>query len=76
MVSFTHDRELPWLLPGIAPTGRSVDVLAVSVVVVRRSAVEKHRTLWDMTTLLAQLGVEQTQIGPARQARAWAEPDR
>ncbi|HEV7654391.1 MAG TPA: nuclear transport factor 2 family protein [Mycobacteriales bacterium] len=58
MVSFTHDRELPWLLPGVAPTGRTVEVLAVSVVVVRRSAVERHRTLWDMTTLLAHLKVE------------------
>ena len=22
MVSFTHDRKLPWLLPGLVPTGR------------------------------------------------------
>jgi carboxymethylenebutenolidase len=66
MVSFTHDRELPWLLPGVAPTGRCVEVLAVSVVLVRRSAVEQHRTLWDVTTLLAQLGVEPARLGPAR----------
>ena len=35
MVTFTHDRELPWLLPGVAPTGRQVEVLAISVVSVR-----------------------------------------
>ncbi len=29
MFSFTHDRELPWLLPGGAATGRQVEVLAV-----------------------------------------------
>jgi carboxymethylenebutenolidase len=56
LVSFTHDRELPWVLPGIAPTGRRVEVLAISVVTVRRQRVAEHRTLWDHHGLLAQLG--------------------
>lgn len=45
-VTFTHDRELPWLLPGIAATHRRAAVLAVSVVTVRRSRITAHRTLW------------------------------
>ena len=28
-VSFTHDRELPWLLPGVEPTFRRAEVLAI-----------------------------------------------
>jgi len=56
-VSFTHDRELPWLLPGVAATGKPVEVLAVSVVAVRRSLLTAHRTLWDHHGLLTQLGV-------------------
>ena len=55
MVTFTHDRELPWLLPGVAATGRHAEVLAVSVVTVRRSRITSHRTLWDHAALLAQL---------------------
>ena len=55
MVAFTHDRELPWLLPGVAATGRHAEVLAVSVVTVRRSRITSHRTLWDHAALLAQL---------------------
>lgn len=63
-VSFTHDRELPWLLPGFAPTGRRAEVLAISVVTFRHSRINAHRTssliaahrtLWDHATLLAQL---------------------
>lgn len=54
-VSFTHDRELPWLLPGVPPTGHRVQILAMSVVEVRRSRVTSHRTLWDHATLLTQL---------------------
>ena len=54
--SFTHDRELPWLLPGVPPTHRRVeDVLAISVVTVERSLIASHRTLWDQTALLTQL---------------------
>ncbi|WP_433787506.1 ester cyclase [Actinomycetospora sp. CA-101289] len=55
LVSFTHDRELPWLLPGVAATGRYVEVLAISVVTVRKLRVAEHRTLWDHHGLLAQL---------------------
>lgn len=57
MVAFTHDRELPWLLPGVGPTGRRAEVLAVSIVSVRGSLVTSHRTLWDYSGLLAQLGL-------------------
>ena len=57
MVGFTHDRELLWLLPSVAPTGRHVEVLAVSVVTIERSRIASHRTLWDQTALLAQLGL-------------------
>jgi carboxymethylenebutenolidase len=63
-VAFTHDRPMPWLLPGVAPTGRRVEVLAVSLVSVRlrsrlgrtTALIDRHRTLWDHTALLAQSG--------------------
>ena len=53
-VGFTHDRELPWLLPGAAPTGLHVEATAISVVTVRHttrlgvttSRIAAHRTLW------------------------------
>ncbi|MDD7936932.1 ester cyclase [Actinomycetospora lutea] len=56
-LAFTHDRELPWLLPGVAATGRRVEVLAISVVAVRRERITEHRTLWDHHGLLDQLGL-------------------
>ena len=30
--SFTHDIEMPWILPGVAPTGRRVEIAVVAVV--------------------------------------------
>jgi carboxymethylenebutenolidase len=54
-VSFTHDRELPWLLPGIEPTHRRVEVLVIAVVAFERGRIRSVRTLWDHATLTAQL---------------------
>ena len=66
-VAFTHDRELPWLLPGVPPTHRRAQVFAISVVSFRHasrlgvteSLISVHRTLWDQSGLLAQLRLTQ-----------------
>jgi carboxymethylenebutenolidase len=58
-VSFTHDRELPWLLPGVAPTGRRAEVLAVAIVGFDRGRIRSQRILWDHATLTAQLGIRE-----------------
>ncbi len=78
MVSFTHDRELPWLLPGAAPTGRRAEVLAISVVAFRHrtrqsvteSLIASHRTLWDRATLLYQLRLDPAALARRQPARA------
>jgi carboxymethylenebutenolidase len=57
MVSFTHDRELPWLLPGVEPTFRRAEVLAIAVVGFDRTKIRSTRVLWDHATLAAQLRI-------------------
>jgi carboxymethylenebutenolidase len=56
-VSFTHDQELPWLLPGVSPTRRRAEVLAVAIVGFERGRIRSQRILWDQATLTAQLGI-------------------
>jgi carboxymethylenebutenolidase len=56
-LSFTHDRELPWLLPGVAPTRRRAKVLAVAIVGFERGRIRSQRILWDYATLTTQLGI-------------------
>jgi len=58
-VSFTHDRVLPWLLPGVEPTFRRAEVLAIAIVGFERARIRSQRVLWDHVTLAAQLGVAQ-----------------
>ncbi len=56
-VSFTHDRELPWLLPGVDPTHRRAQVQAVAIVGFERGRIRSQRIHWDHATLAAQLGI-------------------
>ena len=56
-VSFLHDCELAWLIPGIGPTGRHASVAAVVIVDFERGAIASQRTLWDCASLASQLGV-------------------
>jgi len=69
-VSFTHDRELPWLLPGVEPTFRRAEVLAIAVVGFDRTRIRSQRVLWDHATLAGQLGLPAATApaatGPAR----------
>ncbi len=56
-MSFTHDRDLPWLLPGVEATDRRPEVLTMTVVSFDRGRIASQRVLWDHATLDGQLGL-------------------
>jgi carboxymethylenebutenolidase len=62
VMSFTHDREMPWILPGVEPTGRKVVSPMVAVVGFRHDKVRFEHIWWDQGALLVQLGL----LDPAR----------
>jgi carboxymethylenebutenolidase len=57
LICFTHDREIDWMLPGIAPTGRYVEVPTVSVVTFRGDKLYNEHIYWDQASVLVQLGL-------------------
>ena len=57
VVSFTHDREIDWMLPGIAPTGRRVEVPLVAVVGFRGNKLYHEHIYWDQASVLVQIGL-------------------
>jgi carboxymethylenebutenolidase len=57
VASFTHDVPMAWMLPGIAPTGRAVELAMITVVSFEGGKIASERLYWDHATLLAQLGV-------------------
>jgi carboxymethylenebutenolidase len=55
--SFTHTREIPWMLPGVSPTNRHVEVPLVAVVGFRDGKLAHERIYWDQASVLKQLGL-------------------
>jgi carboxymethylenebutenolidase len=72
VVKFTHTIEMDWMLPGIAPTGRPVEVALVVIVRFRDGKLAHEHIYWDQASVLAQLGL----IDPARLPVATAESAR
>ena len=55
--AFTHDIEMDWMLPGVAPTGRPVAVPLVVVAQLAGDRIVSERIYWDQASVLAQLGL-------------------
>jgi len=54
--SFTHTQEMPWMLPGIAPTNRHVEVALVAIVRFRGDKLAHEHIYWDQASVLKQIG--------------------
>ena len=57
IMRMTHDRDIPFLLPGLPPTGQSLEVPTVVVVKFRDDLMEGERLYWDQASVLSQLGL-------------------
>jgi carboxymethylenebutenolidase len=57
LMSFTHDRELEIMLPGVPPTGRRISVPVVVVVGFEDGKVHHEHIYWDQATVLVQAGL-------------------
>ena len=55
--SFTHTQEMPWMLPGIPPTGKRVEVPLVAIVRFRGEKLAHEHIYWDQASVLVQLGL-------------------
>ena len=53
---FTHTTEIPWMLPGIAPTGKRVEVPLVAIVKFRGDKLYHEHIYWDQASVLVQIG--------------------
>jgi carboxymethylenebutenolidase len=60
IMTFTHDRVMPWILEGVDPTGRQVRIPMLAVVGFRDGKVDYEHIWWDQASVLAQLGLLDT----------------
>lgn len=54
---FTHDREIDWMLPGVAPTGKYVEIPLVAIVCFRGDKLYHEHIYWDQASVLVQIGL-------------------
>jgi carboxymethylenebutenolidase len=57
VLEFTHTIELPWMLPGIPPTGRRVRIPTVVVMGFEGDKVSYEHIYWDQASVLVQIGL-------------------
>jgi carboxymethylenebutenolidase len=57
VLSFTHDIEMPQLLPGVPPSGKHVRLAFCVVVGFTDGKVSHEHIYWDQASLLAQVGL-------------------
>ena len=53
---FTHTTEIDWMLPGIAPTGKYVEIPLVAIVNFRGDKLYHEHIYWDQASVLVQIG--------------------
>lgn len=53
----THDREIDWMLPGLKPTGKYIEIPMLAVIRFRGDKLYNEHIYWDQASVLVQIGV-------------------
>ena len=75
--SFTHDLTMDWMLPGIDPTHRKVEIPMVAVVQFDGDKIASERIYWDQACVLVQIGLldpDGLPVTGSEQARKFENP--
>lgn len=69
---FTHTIRMDWMLPGVAPTGKRVEVPLAAIVRFREGKLAHEHIYWDQASVLVQIGL----LDPAKLPVAGVESAR
>src|ERR1700692_403422 len=69
---FTHTIRMDWMLPGVEPTGKRVEIPLVVVIHFRDGKLAHEHIYWDQASVLVQLGL----LSPSELPVAGAETAR
>lgn len=57
VIRFTHTVFIDWLLPGIPPTGKEVNMAVVAIVGFENEKITHEHIYWDQASVLVQIGL-------------------
>jgi carboxymethylenebutenolidase len=69
---FTHTIPMDWMLPGVAPTGKRVEIPLVAIVQFKEGKLAHEHIYWDQASVLVQIGL----LDPAKLPVAGVETAR
>ena len=56
IIRFTHSVHMDWLLPGVPPTGKHVEMPLVVIIKFEADKIAHEHIYWDQASVLVQLG--------------------
>ena len=77
LMRFTHNVPLAFMLPGVPPTGKAVELPVVVVMKFKDGKIVHEHIYWDQASLLVQVGLLDPKTMPAvgvEQARTLLDP--
>ena len=57
VVTATHSVQMDWLLPGLPPTGKRMEIAVVAIIHFRAGKLASEHIYWDQASVLVQLGL-------------------
>jgi carboxymethylenebutenolidase len=57
VAKFTHTVWMEWILPGVAPTGKRVELPVVAIIRFRDGKIAHEHIYWDQASVLVQVGL-------------------
>jgi carboxymethylenebutenolidase len=56
-ISFTHTTVIDWMLPGVAPTGKPVEMAVAVIAGFEEGKISYEHIYWDQASVLVQIGL-------------------
>lgn len=57
VIGFTHTTPIDWMLPGVSPTGKHVEMAVVVIAGVKDGKISHEHIYWDQASVLVQIGL-------------------
>ncbi|PYH48113.1 uncharacterized protein BP01DRAFT_266581, partial [Aspergillus saccharolyticus JOP 1030-1] len=71
LVTFVHSQPMDWILPGVPPTGREVQIVVVSIarLCTGEARLYSEHVYWDQASVLLQVGLLDSRVVPGGSPR-------
>jgi carboxymethylenebutenolidase len=70
VVTATHSVQMDWLLPGLPPTGKRMEIALVAIATFRAGKLASEHIYWDQASVLVQLGLLDSRTLPVAGAES------